>query len=62
MRNPMTTLQQTNFTADNYGQCNFGKAVLAIASAKAKEVHWFIILILVCTTFAFAPTLKYFYP
>jgi len=33
------TVQLSNFTADINGQDNFGKAVLAIASVKAKEMH-----------------------
>jgi len=35
----MMTVQQTKFTAVNKRQDNFGKADLAIASVKAKEMH-----------------------
>jgi len=34
-----TTMQTLNLTADTDDRNNFGKAVLAIASAKAKEVQ-----------------------
>jgi len=38
----MTTGQHiNNFTADIKRQKNFGKAILAIASVKAKEMHGF---------------------
>lgn len=37
----MTTEQHINCTADNNRRSNFGKAVLAIASVKAKEMHGF---------------------
>jgi len=49
-------MQTSNLTDRHEQQINLGKAVLAIASAKSKEVHKFFIL--VCTTFAFTPTLK----
>ena len=38
-----TTMQTSNLTLGHGRQDNFGKAVLAIASVKAKEVHDIII-------------------
>ena len=40
--NPMKTERHINFMTDR-GQKNFSKAVLAIASVKAKEAHKFFI-------------------
>jgi hypothetical protein len=38
-----TTMQTSNLTLGHGRQVNFGKAFLAIASVKAKEVHKFLI-------------------